>query len=137
MIFPEKIAISLQIQLSQYFFDPFLKHRQILLHDIPDPFDIDAQVLVNDNIPKALDVPPVHFRMLLFQRVGKSLRGLGKDLQVAHDRVLSFGISEEDVFALFRVHDHALDAFLDINQIEPVILHNGTASSSTLSRMYQ
>jgi len=43
----------LQTHFSRYLHDLLLQHRQILLHDIPDPFDINAQVLMNCNVPDA------------------------------------------------------------------------------------
>jgi hypothetical protein len=92
------VAPSGSIHLTHYSLDLLLQQGNILLHDIPDPNDVDPQILVNGNIPKARYTSPINFWMQLSQRVRKTLRGLGKDLQVAHDCILGICISKEESF---------------------------------------
>ena len=113
-----------------------LQFRQITLNDVPYPLKIYAQIVMNNYVPKSRNRSPVDFRFPLRCFARKALSGFSKSLKISDDCVLNHSIREE-VFATARtVTIDLVDAFLYVNEVQPVIfVHNGTASPITRSRM--
>ena len=62
--------------------------------------------------------------------------GLTDHLQVPGDHVLAHGLGQECLLAGGGVVLESLDGVGDVPKREQPVLHNGTASDNTLSRMY-
>ena len=56
---------------------------QVAPHDVPNAWQVNAKVIVNDHVSKGSDAGPIHLRVLIFQRIGQSLRGFGEGMQIA------------------------------------------------------
>ena len=107
-----------------------------MLNDVPYPIKVYTQIVVNDYVPKSRDSSPVDFGFPLLCFVRQSLSGFSKCLKISNDRVLDHCIPEEFRSTVRAVTIDLLDAFLDVNEVQPVVFfHNGTASPSTRSRM--
>jgi hypothetical protein len=98
------------------------------LHDLPDTRQADSKVVVDQDVAEAGDSPPIDLRPGRLQRLGQSLAGLGQRLEVAQDSVLGLTIRKERLFSFGDVLFNSFQTFADVDQIEPVALHSGTAS---------
>ncbi|TKS59394.1 MAG: hypothetical protein EWM72_02202 [Nitrospira sp.] len=67
--------------------------------------------------------------MSVFERGGHTLGRLADDFEIAHDRVLSFPIREEVLFTGCGVLENVLDGVSNVQQVDAVVLHNGTTSA--------
>ena len=110
-----------------------LQIRQVTLDNVPDPRDVDAEVVVDEHVPQPDDALPVHFRMGRHQRLGELEDGLSECLQVAEHPVLNERRGQEGGVPLVGVLRNAREALLDVLQVDRVLLHSGTASRSTPS----
>jgi hypothetical protein len=52
-------------KLSKHFIDGHLQIRQIILNNIPNSFQIDAQIIVDQHIPETSVLVPFHLGMIL------------------------------------------------------------------------
>src|SRR4030042_6159537 len=113
-----------------------LQIRQVMLDNVPDLVGIYAEVIVDHHIPKSRDPVPVHAWDARFQGIRQIAGGFSEGLQVAKDRILGFGIGEEGLLAFLGIGFNPLDTFGNMDEVDILVFHRGTASWSTLSRIY-
>ncbi len=117
--------------------DPPLQGRQITLHDPPDLAEVHSRIFVDQNVPQAAETAPGNLRGPVTRLWREALRGLADDLQVPDHCILRLWVSHEGVPTVGCVRFYTPHAFQDVNKIEAVVVHSGTASATIRSRMYQ
>jgi len=65
-----------------------LKIRQIFFDNVPDSLDINAEVIVHQNVAKAADSSSVHLRVFRPEVLRQAAAGFGKRLEISHNRIL-------------------------------------------------
>ena len=63
------------------------QRRQLVLHDVPDDVHVDAEVIMDENVPQAGYLLPLDLGMAAFRLSGQFLCCLAYYLQVADNRV--------------------------------------------------
>ena len=101
-----------------------LQFREIALNDVPDLVQIDAQVVVNDNVPKRDDAAPVDLRVRARCVRGQPARRFRERVKIAQDSVLCFTITEEEVAAIRRILLDKNDALTDVDEVESIRVHS-------------
>src|SRR5258708_2031022 len=66
--------------LFQKFLDFRLENRQISFHDVPHTVPIDAEIIMNSDIPKSAHVTPFDFGVGRFKLIGDPSGGFGQYL---------------------------------------------------------
>src|SRR5262249_20782668 len=77
--------------------------RKVFLRDLPNPPQIYACVIVNQNIPESCHQPPGNLRMLGAKLLGNSLGCLTDNLKVPDDRILHHGVMQKGFSVLTDV----------------------------------
>src|SRR5205814_6163586 len=113
------------------------KLRNIALDNFPNAGHVDPQIIVHQDIAKSRNFLPIDFGVLVLQCCGNALTRFSKDLEVSQDSVLRLRIPEKPLLAVGGVSLDARKTLENVDQVELVVFHNATASSSTLSRMNQ
>lgn len=93
-------------------------------------FQINAQVVMHNHVPELGYLSPLQLWMCRFQGIGYALRGLGQCMQVAQYCILNQCVSLEGSLSGCSITLNPLDALADMNQVQTVVLHRGTASSN-------
>src|SRR6516225_3786659 len=107
------------------------------LDHIPNSVQIKAQIAVNKHIPKTGDSVPIDIRMPPLEAIGEPLRRFGKNLQVPYGCILHQIGAKKRILTAFGELLDASNRVSNVNKVEPVVCHSGTASLSTRSRIYQ
>src|SRR5450759_424798 len=114
--------------------DLLLEKGKVVLHDIPDDLDRDAEVVVDDPVPHPGHALPRDVGVCGAGARRDLLGGLADDLKVANDSVLGFQILAEGGLAGGRERENSGNRLVDVPEIDEIILHSGTASAKTLAR---
>src|ERR1022692_3196979 len=104
-------------------------------NNLPNTFEVYSQVIMDQNVSESRNGPPVNLGMKRSQAIADPLRGLGKGLEIAQNRILNHFRLAKGLLAALAIPIYALDAFEDVMNIKAVVLHKGTASCSTRSRI--
>jgi hypothetical protein len=91
--------------------DSALQRRQIALDHFPDAGQVDAEIVVDEDIPKACDGEPGDIGVCRLQLGGEALGRFGEFLEFPEGCLLSLAIGEEALAALGRVRPDGLKAF--------------------------
>lgn len=115
---------------SQMYTKRISENRQMGLHDIAHDLEIDAEILVHENVSESSNLWPCDFRMLLCNRRGEMVHGLADDLKVPfngiHRHVRELGIAIQKVKVFFALRD-GLDDICD--PLLRASTHSATASA--------
>jgi hypothetical protein len=113
-----------------------LQYRNILLGSAPDKVQIDAHVVVNEDIAHPGHAPPSDFGMPITQLSGEPLRRFANDLQLPDDRVLSHRFGEKLLFPNSCIRFNFGDGAKDVFKVVGVSTYSGVASCRILSRRF-
>jgi hypothetical protein len=58
------------------------KIREFVLNDVPDNGQVDAEILVDQDVPKARELVPLHFRIRQSRRIGNPLCSLTEYFEI-------------------------------------------------------
>ena len=100
------------MQGSLYF---FFERGEVLLNHFSNPNEIDAEIIMNQDIAEARDVPPIYRRVLCFQFLRQTLCGLCHHLLIPQDSVLGPRIGKEGGGTFSGILLDAFQAFADMD----------------------
>ena len=69
---------------------------------IPYNWQIDAEILMNENVTQPCNLTPIDLRFILLYLLRQFSCGLTDDLKVSDDGVLGFSVLCESLFVLVR-----------------------------------
>lgn len=101
--------------------------REIPFNDPPDLFRVHALVAVDQHVAEAGDPPPGYLRTLRLESGGEPFDRFADDLEVADDRVLLLERLEKGLLSSPGELLDPADALQNVDQVEGVVLHSGTA----------
>ncbi len=70
-----------------------------MIDDIPNDYNIDPKVLMNQDITKAGDLLPIDFRGALANGLRDVFDGFTNHFQIAHDSIQSFRVGRQGLLA--------------------------------------
>lgn len=126
---------GLRADLIDQCLNPWAQRGQVALHDVPDQLEVDAEVLVDELVPHARDLPR---RDLWIKRPGllrHPFDRLAEHLDVADDGILGLAVGEEGVATVLGLFEDRVERVNRVKQLGPVVFHNSTASERIRSRM--
>lgn len=123
--------MKLDRQAFGRFVDGGLKGGQVLFDDIPDQGEVDAEILVSQDVSGASYLRPGDGRLLITQTVcSQVFDGLSDHFQISYDGVLRFVIPEKGFSAILHIGFYAQDAIVDVLYVNSrVLFHNAIASA--------
>lgn len=83
---------------------------EIVSNDFPYEFQIDSEILVDQDVSQTCDLAPFDLRVRSLDLLGEPLRELGQGLQAPQDRFAGLGVVEENIASGGRVASDAIDA---------------------------
>ena len=69
------------------------KNRQLVLDNVPDDYQVDAEILVDQNVSQARNPVPIHLRISQPYIFRNAFCGLTKDFEIADNSIYGFLIS--------------------------------------------
>jgi len=91
-------------------------------HDLPNYISVDAKVVMDEDISETGNGPPRSSRFAPLDRIGESLAGLGKSLEITHHCVLHEARRPKKRFVVACVLGNSRDAFEHMGEIDLVSL---------------
>lgn len=107
---------------------------ELLVDDLPDEIKINAEVVMDELVAHAGDLPPRQVRVRPREASREPLYRLPDDLEVAEHRVLRLPICEELRATAGRVRHDGTNGVTNMEQVRAVVLHNALASARIRSR---
>ena len=104
---------------------------------VPDFIEVDADVVVDEDVAHAADRFPIEWRQAASGFLRNAFGCLADHFDVADDGVLQLLRGQKGFSAGFYETGDAAAAFQHVMEIEPVVFHKGVASRRILSRTYQ
>lgn len=111
-----------------------LQGREPSFDDAPDNREVNAEVLVNQDVLEPGDAPSGNLRVLPSQIERQISDCLADDLQVADNRILHHGIRKERASASGGVGLDSGNGILDVLEEDGGVFHSGRASAKMRSR---
>lgn len=105
------------------------QNRQISFDHIPHQLHIDPEIIVNQFVSHPSDGFPPYGRMSFFQRDGYALDRLPDNFEVPYDRVLGLSVGKEALLSCRCIAYDVLNGVSNVQEIDAVVLHRGTASA--------
>jgi hypothetical protein len=97
-------------------------------HNLPNAFEVDAQIVMNQNVPEARNGTPVNLGMVRLKMLADPLSGFGKGLEIPENTVLNQFRLAKGRFTAVAISINTPNAIQDVLDIEPVVPHRGMAS---------
>src|ERR1035437_5131112 len=113
-----------------------LGRGQHFIGDPPDLVQIDSFVLMDEHVAQTGDFTPWDSGSVYANGFRNTFRRFSHNFEVAHDRVLRFGVHVKYGSADRDVVAYLLSAFQHVNQVKLWIFHRVTASARIRSRIY-
>ena len=110
------------IQLIGHAHKRFSERGQLDGNNLPDRADIDAEIVVDENVPEAGDSAPRDIRLAVLRRPAEALARFSQGLQIADDRVLNEAGFAKALLVASDIFLDSGDAFEHVLQIYPVRL---------------
>ncbi len=85
---------------------------------------------MHNHVPELGYLSPLHLWMGSFQRIGYVLGGFGQCVQVAQYCILNQCVCLEGGLSGCSITLNSLNALADMDKVQTVVLHSGTASSN-------
>src|SRR6266700_749956 len=92
---------------------------------------------MDQDVAKTRQSAPGDLRSLIPDLLGHAFRRFAHYPEAAKDGIRSLWVAQELFSAILGVVENSLRTFEHLDQIQPLVLHNGTASARMRSRMYQ
>lgn len=101
----------------------------VVPHCLPHNIQVHTEILVNQLVAHSRKTLPGNAGMGGTQTIRNILHRLANDLKVAHDSVLRFDVIEKRVATVGCVVENTVDCIPNMEQVEAVVFHSGTASA--------
>ena len=103
---------------------------EMLGDDKPDGFELDAEIVMDQYVAHAGDLLPRNVGIGRPKLVREAFDGFTDDFKIAYDCILRHYIVEKLVASAGRVVLDSLDRIANVQEINAIFLHSGTASES-------